>query len=126
MPARAVAAGRLYTAAEVADMLGQLTAERDAAFFELMDRRTEVRELAQRVRELVAAAAEHPSGVIRLTLEATDWAARCGAAEMDRDLTVEAVGRVRALLEQAIDERGDNATVFADAVAVALDGEATR
>jgi ABC-type transporter Mla subunit MlaD len=121
-----VAADRLYTGAEVADMLGQLTAERDAAFFELMDRRTEVRELAQRVRELVAAAADHPSDVTRLTLEAADWAARCGAAEAELGVAAGRADEVRALVDRAVAEQGDEAVVFADAVAVALDGEVTR
>jgi cell division septum initiation protein DivIVA len=117
---------RLYTSDEVAAMVDQLTAERDAAFFELMDRRTEVRELAQRVRELVAAAADHPSDVARLTAECQDWAARCGAAEVDRDQAAEAGRRIAALVEQAIDEQGEDAVLFAASVACALDGEATR
>ena len=84
-----------YTRDELAAMVDQVAAERDAAVGELVELRAQVRADAVKIRGLMRTLADEPSEVARLTAECTDWSARCGLAEMERDQAVHELDLIR-------------------------------
>jgi hypothetical protein len=85
--------------------LDRLTAERDEAWTEVMDRRTQLHTLHHYVSELKRAAANHPSAVMRLNDEVDAWATRCGAAEAERDEAEVQRDQWRMKYETSVDQR---------------------
>jgi septal ring factor EnvC (AmiA/AmiB activator) len=103
----AVTAGRLYTAAEVEAMLGQVTADRLDAFLQLAECRADLQAARHRVGELEAAAADHPSRITRLTAEVEQWADQAGTYAADLDDAAGEIARLRRRVADLTAERDD-------------------
>jgi len=88
------------------EQLDKATAERTAAFLELMDKRAEQLMLREVIADLRRQLADHPTEVAKLTGECEYWADRCGQAEQDRDEQRDRAEFIEAAFA-AEEDRGD-------------------